>query len=255
MDLELESIAHAYGPIEVLNGISLSIPAGRIVCIVGPSGCGKSTLLRLIGGLEKPAAGRVLQVGETPVNSLNPLTYVFQHFALLPWRTVEGNISLVLEDHGLSGKAIAEVVTDVLKRTRLLDFRTAFPRQLSGGMQQRVAIARALAVKPAVMLLDEPLSALDSQTRELLMDDLIGLWSKQPFTAVYVTHNLAEAVRLGHKIVVLSRRPGRIRDIIHIDIPLAERRYGDANQERVQKHLWNMMREEALAADQELLDA
>lgn len=255
MDLELESIAHAYGPIEVLNGISLSIPAGRIVCIVGPSGCGKSTLLRLIGGLEKPAAGRVLQVGETPVNSLNPLTYVFQHFALLPWRTVEGNISLVLEDHGLSGKAIAEVVTDVLKRTRLLDFRTAFPRQLSGGMQQRVAIARALAVRPAVMLLDEPLSALDSQTRELLMDDLIGLWSKEPFTAVYVTHNLAEAVRLGHKIVVLSRRPGKIRDIIHIDIPLDERRYGDANQERVQKHLWNMMREEALAADQELLDA
>jgi NitT/TauT family transport system ATP-binding protein len=255
MDLELENITHAYGPIEVLNGISLSIPAGRIVCIVGPSGCGKSTLLRLIGGLEKPAAGRVLQVGETPVNSINPLTYVFQHFALLPWRTVEGNISLVLEDHGLSGRAITEVVTDVLKRTRLLDFRTAFPRQLSGGMQQRVAIARALAVKPAVMLLDEPLSALDSQTRELLMDDLVGLWSKEPFTAVYVTHNLAEAVRLGHQIVVLSRRPGRIRDIIHIEIPLAQRGSADADQERVQKHLWDMMREEALAADQELIDA
>ena len=122
-------------------------------------------------------------------------------------------------------------------------------------MQQRVAIARALAVKPAVMLLDEPLSALDSQTRELLMDDLIGLWSKEPFTAVYVTHNLAEAVRLGHQIVVLSRRPGRIRDIIHIDIPLAQRSSADANQERVQKHLWDMMREEALAADQELIDA
>ncbi len=105
------------------------------------------------------------------------------------------------------------IVTNVLERTRLLDFRQALPKQLSGGMRQRVAIARALSVRPAVMLMDEPLSALDSQTRELLMDDLIALWTRQPFTSVYVTHNLNEAVRLGHRVVVLSRRPGRIRKL------------------------------------------
>ncbi len=121
-------------------------------------------------------------------------------------------------------------------------------------MKQRVAIARALSVQAGVMLMDEPLSALDSQTRELLMNDLIGLWVKEGFTACYVTHNLAEAVRLGHKIVVLSRRPGEIRDIVSIDIPLDERSAYAQDLETKQKQLWEMMREEALAADQELID-
>ena len=142
----------------------------------------------------------------------------------------------------------------MLARTKLTDFADALPKQLSGGMKQRVAIARALAVRPAVMLMDEPLSALDSQTRELLMDDLIGLWARQPFTAVYVTHNLAEAVRLGHKIVVLSRRPGQIREVVDIAKPLSDRSYGDADLDATQKHLWNLMRDEARAADEELID-
>ena len=180
------------------------------------------------------------------------MTYIFQDFALLPWRTVSGNISLVLEDHGLSASRRDEIIDDVLGRTKLLDFKNAFPRQLSGGMKQRVAIARALAVKPAVLLMDEPLSALDSQTRDLLMDDLLDLWEREHFTACYVTHNLAEAVRLGHKIVVLSRRPGKIRDVVEISIPLNERGNHSAELERQQKHLWNLMREEALAADMEL---
>jgi len=196
----------------------------------------------------------VLQVGNPPADSLNPLTYVFQHFALLPWRTVEGNIRLVLEDHGLSGRQMDEIVTDVLDRTRLSEFRKALPKQLSGGMRQRVAISRALAVRPAVMLMDEPLSALDSQTRELLMDDLISLWTRQPFTSVYVTHNLNEAVRLGHRVVVLSRRPGRIREIVDIDIPLSDRHLGDPVLEEKQKQLWDLMREEAMAADKELVN-
>ena len=216
MELRLDAIGHSYGETEVLRDISLQIPDGRIVCIVGPSGCGKSTLLRLMGGLEQASTGRILEVGETPEKCLNPLTYVFQDFALLPWRSVRGNISLVLEDHGLPTSESDGIITDVLARTRLTDFANALPKQLSGGMKQRVAIARALAVNPAVMLLDEPLSALDSQTRELLMDDLVQLYTREPFTAVYVTHNLNEAVRLGHAIVVLSRRPGRIRDIVEI---------------------------------------
>jgi NitT/TauT family transport system ATP-binding protein len=255
MDLRLDNISHAYDGMEVLGGIDLDIREGEIVCIVGPSGCGKSTLLRLIGGLEQPGSGNVLQVGDPPAGSLNPLTYVFQDFALLPWRTAAGNISLVLEDHPLSAGERTAVIDDVLARTRLSDFRDTLPRQLSGGMKQRVAIARALAVHPAVMLMDEPLSALDSQTREILMDDLIDLWSREGFTACYVTHNLAEAVRLGHRIVVLSRRPGRIREIVDIDTPLAERAGRIAELEDRQRQLWQLLRDEALAADRELADA
>jgi NitT/TauT family transport system ATP-binding protein len=252
MDLHLEGITHRYGDMPVLDGIDLKIESGQIVCVIGPSGCGKSTLLRIIGGLEQPDAGAVLQVGAPPADSLNPLTYIFQDFALLPWRTVEGNVSLVLEDHDLKGTEAARIIDDVLARTKLADFRKAFPRQLSGGMKQRVAIARALAVKPAVMLMDEPLSGLDAQTRELLMDDLIGLWARERFTAVYVTHNLNEAVRLGHKIVVLSRRPGRVREVIEIDTPIEARTAAAAALEDVQTELWNLLRDEAVAADMEL---
>ena len=254
MNIKLAGISHRYDDFEVLRDITLDIPDGQIVCIIGPSGCGKSTLLRFIGGLERPSDGQVLQLGKLPEGCLNPLTYIFQDFALLPWRTVAGNISLVLEDHGIRGRNAKAIIADVLERTRLSDFATALPRQLSGGMKQRVAIARALAVNPAVLLMDEPLSALDSQTRELLMDDLVSLWTRQPFTAVYVTHNLAEAVRLGHRIVVLSRRPGRVREIIDIDKPLAQRNFGDADLEDYQKQLWQLMRDEARAADLELID-
>lgn len=254
MDLKLKNISHSYGPVEVLKDVSLDIPQGQIVCLIGPSGCGKSTLLRFLGGLERPMSGEILQIGNPPADCLNPLTYVFQHFALLPWRTVEGNIKLVLEHHGLSRREMDAIVDDVLERTRLSEFKTALPKQLSGGMRQRVAISRALAVRPAVMLMDEPLSALDSQTRELLMDDLISLWTRQPFTSVYVTHNLNEAVRLGHRVVVLSRRPGRIREIVDIDIPLADRHLGDPVLEEKQKQLWDLMREEAMAADKELVN-
>ncbi|MGR3485338.1 MAG: ABC transporter ATP-binding protein [Paracoccaceae bacterium] len=255
MEIRLRGIRHAYGATRVLDDVDLHAREGRILCLVGPSGCGKSTLLRMIGGLERPDAGAVEQLGEAPEGCLNPLTYVFQDFALLPWRSVRGNVSLVLEDHGIASREAGRIIDDVLARTKLSDFGDALPRQLSGGMKQRVAIARALAVNPAVMLLDEPLSALDAQTRELLMDDLVGLWSRAPFTAVYVTHNLAEAVRLGHEVAVLSRRPGRVRQIVRIDIPLAERDAADPALEAHRAHLWGLMREEARAADSELADA
>lgn len=255
MKLIARSIRHAYGEVDVLSDISLTIGDGEIVCVVGPSGCGKSTLLRFLGGLEKPLEGDVLVAGDPPQGSLNPLTYIFQDFALLPWRTVEGNIALVLEDHRVDADRRRAIIADVLARTKLSDFARAFPRQLSGGMKQRVAIARALAVNPAVMLMDEPLSALDSQTRELLMDDLVELWSEVRFSACYITHNLAEAVRLGHRIVVMSRRPGRIRDIVEIDIPITERAGRSSELISIQDRLWNAMREEARAADREMTDA
>lgn len=254
MELHLKQISHCYGATEVLSKVDFRIEKGQIVCIIGPSGCGKSTLLRLIGGLERPSIGEVQQIGEAPADCLNPLTYIFQDFALLPWRTAEGNISLVLEDHGIPAEQAKAIIDDVLARTKLSDFRSALPKQLSGGMKQRVGIARALAVRPACLLMDEPLSALDSQTRELLMVDLLDLWLREQFTACYVTHTLSEAVRLGHKIIVLSRRPGRIREVVSIDLPLDERKHHSAELEQQQQHLWSLLRTEALAADQELVD-
>lgn len=254
MDLRVEELSHRYGDLEVLRGLDVTFRAGEITCVIGPSGCGKSTLLRLLGGLERPSRGRVVQVGAPPEGSLNPLTYVFQDFALLPWRTVRGNVSLVLEGHPLSRAEREARIDDVLARTRLSDFGEAVPRQLSGGMRQRVAIARALSVTPAVLLMDEPLSALDSQTRELLMDDLKELWTRERFTSCYITHNLAEAVRLGHRVVVLSRRPGEIREVVEIARPLEDRQVSDPELARIQQSLWEMMRDEAASADMELAD-
>jgi NitT/TauT family transport system ATP-binding protein len=252
MQLELVDIAHAYGPLQVLDGINLTIRSGEVVAIIGPSGCGKSTLLQIMGGLLQPSAGDVFQSGSTPPGCLNALTYVFQDFALLPWRTVAGNVDLVLADHGLAGNARAARVETALRRTKLWEFRDAFPKQLSGGMRQRVGIARALSVCPAVLLMDEPLSALDAQSRELLMDEFATLFAATGITAVYVTHNLNEAVRLAHRVVALSRRPGRLREIVDIPIPIADRRTVPADLARIEHHLWSLIRDEAIAADREL---
>lgn len=252
MKLIAENIQHRYGKRVVLDDISFELPAGQILCIIGPSGCGKSTLLRLLGGLEAPSAGMVYTQGTPPQSALNPLTYVFQDFALLPWKKVYDNIKLVLQHHNLPESEQHDRIMDVLARTQLTDFAQAWIKQLSGGMKQRVAIARALAVNPALMLLDEPLSALDSQTKELLLDDFVKLWQQQPFSAVYVTHHLGEAVRLGHQIMVLSRRPGRIRRMIEINTPLAERHKHDPQLHAIEQALWDEMRQEIIDADREL---
>ncbi len=257
MRLIFEHVTHAYGSTAALEDISLTIAEGEIIALIGPSGCGKSTLLGIAGGLLQPSQGRVLMEGATPSGCLNPLTYVFQDFALLPWRTVQQNVALVLEHHALAAAERAALVADALKRTKLGDFAHAFPRQLSGGMKQRVGIARALVVNPAVLLLDEPLSALDAQTRELLMEDFLDLWLGQRISAVYVTHNLHEALRLADRIVVLSRRPGRVREIVAVEIPQRERGHAAAAAElaRLHEQLWSLIRNEAADADKELLDA
>ena len=252
MRLLVEGISHRYHGRLVLQDVSFAIEAGEIVCIIGPSGCGKSTLLRMIGGLERAEQGTGWMEGAPPAASLNPLTFVFQDFALLPWRTVADNIALVLEQHPLSAAERRERIHDVLARTQLNEFAHAWIRQLSGGMKQRVAIARALAVNPAVMLMDEPLSALDSQTKDLLLDDFVRLWSAAPFSAAYVTHNLREAVRLGHKIVVMSRRPGRVREVVALDTPLDARDEHAPELQAVERQLWQLMRDEARAAEREL---
>src|SRR5881396_1090934 len=209
MDLIADHISHRFG---ALDDVSFTVRSGEVVAIVGPSGCGKSTLLSILGGLLQPSSGAAELRGAPPADSLNPLTFVFQDFALLPWCTVEDNVGFPLIHTGLSASERCAVVDDALRRTGLSDFCSAYPKQLSGGMRQRVGIARALAVRPAVLLMDEPLSALDSLTRELLIEDLMRLIDGTELAVVYVTHNLDEALKLADRIIVLSRRPGKIED-------------------------------------------
>jgi NitT/TauT family transport system ATP-binding protein len=252
--LTVDGVGHRYGGLQALRNITLFAEPGEVTVLVGPSGCGKSTLLGIMGGMLAPTEGEVRCIGQIPADCLNPLTYVFQDFSLLPWRTVAGNVALVLEDR-LSRTACAARVAEVLARTGLTEFAGAWPRQLSGGMRQRVGIARALAVRPACLLLDEPLSALDAQTRDLLLEEFASLIASAGTTTVYVTHNLAEAVRLGQQIVVLSRRPGEIREILRVDRPLTGRDSADPDLLALEQELWRMIRDDAASAERERIDA
>ena len=257
MDLIADHIHHRFGELEVLDDVSFTVSPGEVVAIVGPSGCGKSTLLSILGGLLQSSAGAAALRGAPPAGSLNPLTFVLQDFALLPWATVEENVEFPLLHTQLSAAQRRAQVDDALRRTGLPDFSKALPKQLSGGMRQRVGIARALAVRPAILLMDEPLSALDSQTRELLMEDFVGLLADGGMGAVYVTHNLEEAARLADRIVVLSRRPGRIREVVTVPMTRAER--GDAGVRgkllELQNQIWSLIRNEAIDAEREVQHA
>ena len=257
MDLIANHISHRFGDLAVLDDVSFTVSAGEVVAIVGPSGCGKSTLLSILGGLLQPSSGAPELRGTPPADSLNPLTFVFQDFALLPWCTVEANVEFPLLHTALAASERRALVDDALRRTGLSDFRSTYPKQLSGGMRQRVGIARALAVRPAILLMDEPLSALDSQTRELLLEDFIRLLADGAMGAVYVTHNLEEAVRLADRIVVLSRRPGRIREVVPIAMTRAERGAPEARAElaSLQNDLWSLIRDEAIDAEREVQHA
>ena len=253
-ELAISNVSHTYGKVQALDDVSVTLQEGEILAVIGPSGCGKSTLLGIVGGLIAPSAGAVSLLGELPAESLNPFTFIFQDFALLPWRSVAANVALPLEHHPLGAEARRARVADALARTGLSEFANAVPKQLSGGMRQRVGIARALVVKPAVFLMDEPLSALDAQTRELLMDDFETLWRREKTTGVYVTHNLDEAIRMADRIMVLRRRPGRVREVVSVPVPRGERRQParQAALRELHEHLWDDIREEAKLADREV---
>lgn len=205
--------------VTVLDGVNLAIRKGEFITLVGPSGSGKSVLLDIIGGLTQATEGLV-QIDGNRIVKPDPKTgYVFQQYALFPWRTALSNIEYALEVHGVAKRERTDKARYLLSLFGLSGFEDRFPNQLSGGMQQRVAIARALATDPEVLLMDEPFAALDAQTREILQTELLRIWEKINTTVVFVTHSIDEAIYLADRIVVMTARPGTVKEIIDIDLP------------------------------------
>ena len=238
----------------VLDDVTLRLRTNEIVSLLGRSGSGKSSLLRIIAGL-MPASSGTVSIAGRPVQGPAPeVAMVFQTFALFPWLTVLENVEIGLEAQRVAPAERHKRALAAIDLIGLDGYESAYPKELSGGMRQRVGIARALVVRPAVLLLDEPLSALDAQTRELLMEDLLRIWARERSTRVYVTHNLEEAARLADRVVVLSRRPGRVREIVRIDVPVAERGRPEhaGLLAGMHRRLWSLIRDEAATADREV---
>ncbi len=212
--LSLRDVSKVYGQgaaaVHALDGISLEVQRGELVCLVGASGCGKSTLLNLVAGLDTPTSGRVDVRGRTGL--------MFQEAALFPWLTVAGNVELALRLRGVPRKERRDRAAALLRTVHLDGFGAKRPHELSGGMRQRVALARMFAQDAEILLMDEPFGALDAMTRDLLHDELERLWRDRALTVLFVTHNVREAARLADRVVVLSSRPGRVVDEVPVDI-------------------------------------
>ncbi|HEV8651741.1 MAG TPA: ABC transporter ATP-binding protein [Actinomycetes bacterium] len=207
---------HGDGAVLALDGVSLAIRPGELVCLVGASGCGKSTLLNLVAGLDRPTAGTVTTGGRATA-------LLFQDAALFPWLTAARNVELPLRLRRVPRAERRRLAAGLLAQVGLAEFAAKRPHELSGGMRQRVALARALAQQADVLLMDEPFGALDAITRDLLHDELEQLWQDTSLTVVFVTHNVREAVRLGDRVVLLSSRPGRVAAEFPVDVPRPRR--------------------------------
>jgi NitT/TauT family transport system ATP-binding protein len=205
--------------VTALEHISLAIPDRELSCIVGPSGCGKSTLWRLIAGLEQPTSGAITLDGRAITGPSAERGMVFQSYTLFPWLTVRRNVEFGLDLRGMPTPERRRIALAFIRQIGLEGFEEAYPDQLSGGMRQRAALARALANDPEILLMDEPFGALDSQTRALMQEMLLGIWEQSHKTVLFVTHDIDEALFLGDVVYVMSARPGRIKEEIAVDIP------------------------------------
>jgi NitT/TauT family transport system ATP-binding protein len=217
--LVVENAAVRYGDLEVLADVSLNVGSSEIVSIVGPSGCGKTTLLRCVGGLTLLNGGEIRIDGQVVDKPLPSVSMVFQHFGLFPWKNLWNNIAYGLKLRRAPRKEIEHRVAAVIELVGLAGFEKSYPHQLSGGMQQRAGLARALVMEPRLLLMDEPFSAVDAQTREQLQFELLRIWDSRPTAMMFVTHAIDEAVLMGDRVVVLAGRPAHIRAVRKVDLP------------------------------------
>jgi NitT/TauT family transport system ATP-binding protein len=233
-------------PVTALTNFSLDIAEGEFVSIVGPSGCGKSTFLNIILGLIEPVSG-VIQLNGTRISGPGQeRAMVFQEFGLLPWRSVTANVELGLELKGVASAKRAARAKELINLVGLKGFETHYPHELSGGMKQRVGLARALATEPEVLLMDEPFAALDAQTRDLMQTELLQIWERSKKTVLFVTHSIEEAAYLSDRVIVMTARPGRTKDVIQIDLPRPrdyEMRLTPKFNE-IKLRIWEVLREE-----------
>ena len=206
-------------PVEAIAGMDLAVADGEFVALLGPSGCGKSTFLFMVAGFEQPSAGAVLVDG-APVTSPGPdRGVVFQEYALFPWLSVLDNVTYGLREQGMARRARQDLARRYLGLVGLAGFEGRLTHELSGGMRQRVALARVLAIRSPILLMDEPFGALDEQTRFLLQEELLRVWEAERRTVLFVTHSIEEAVFLSDRVVVMTARPGRVKDVVAVDLP------------------------------------
>ena len=234
--------------VEALAGIDLSIADNEFVSIVGPSGCGKSTLMEIVGGLTEPTGGEVLIDGE-PINGPHPAVgLVFQQESAFPWRSVLENVEFGLEMHGTPKEERRERSRELIELVGLQGFEDRYPGELSGGMRQRVAIARTLVMNPQVLLMDEPFGALDEQTRLILGDELLRIWSQSRATALFITHSIEEAVLLADRVIAMSARPGSVKKVVPVDLerPRDSSVVSTPEFGRITGEIWEVLREESM---------
>ncbi len=252
--IAIEHVSKSFqqGTTLALDACTLEIFSNELVCIIGPSGCGKTTLLRIIDGLLRPDSGRVLIDGVEVTAPRPDVTMVFQHFGLFPWKTVYENVAYGLRIQGRPEDEIRRRVTDYIDLVGLGGFERSYPYQLSGGMQQRVGLARALVVTPTVLLMDEPFGSLDAQTRELMQEELLRLWRMQTKTLVFVTHSIDEALILGDRLVLMTGRPGSIKEVLDVDIPRPRDPDAVRSSSRylsLRHHIWRQLKQAVLGGN------
>lgn len=236
------------GAVLALSHVTLDIHEKEFVCVVGPSGCGKSTLLNLIAGLDEPTDGMVWYDGKKVNGTGSERGVVFQQYALFPWMTVRKNIMFALEMRGMKQAEARMESEKYLQMVQLEKFADYYPKELSGGMKQRVAIARAYAAEPEILLMDEPFGALDAQTRIQLQTDLMEIWQEKKKTCFFITHDVEEAVFLAQTVVIMSASPGRIADIIKVNIPYPRTQETKLSQEfaELKNKIWSQVYHEYL---------
>jgi NitT/TauT family transport system ATP-binding protein len=247
--IDIRGVSKRFGrtqKLEVLRDIGLTVGSHEFLAIVGPSGCGKSTLLHMVAGFIPIEEGEITVAGHAVAGPGPDRGVVFQAAALLPWRTVRGNILLPLEERGLPRDIRNNEAEHLIEQVGLSGFENFYPKQLSGGMRQRVSIARTLALDPDVLLMDEPFAALDAQTRMLMQRDLLKLWSTQRKTVLFVTHDVREAVYLGERVAVMSTKPGRIKAVLDTSDLQKGRDFEEADEgfSRKCNEIWRLLREE-----------